>query len=70
MQSESRDGTFESIGPGSSAEDKEKADTDYGHNEDGYKRDGDRTATGAVGIRDLPKRTAGEQVLMRGVKVY
>ena len=69
MQSEPRDGAFESIGPGSSAKGKEKADTDHGHSEDGHKRDGDRTATGAIGIQDLPKRTAGNTGFKEGGKV-
>lgn len=37
VQSEPREGAFKSIGPGSSAKGKEKADTDHGHNEDGHK---------------------------------
>ena len=58
IQADSGNDTLESIGPGSSAE---KADTD-----DGYKQDGDRTATGALGVPDPLKRTAEDAGLNEG----
>ena len=45
---------------------KEKANTGDWHDGDGHKRGRDRTATGAIGIRGPPKRTAGNAGLNEG----
>lgn len=60
VQAYSREITLKSIGPNSSAEGKEKADIDDGHNEKGHKQDGDRTATDVIVGRDPPERTADD----------
>ena len=56
MQTKSKDGAL-TIRTGSSAEGKEKADTDHGHKEDGRNENGDRSSTSAIGVRDSSKRT-------------
>lgn len=61
MQTGSRNDALKSIEPGSSAEGKEKANTD-----DGHKRDRDWTGMGTIGVRDSAKRTAGKADLNEG----
>lgn len=62
-QADLRDDALGSVRPGFSAKGKEKADKDDRHNEDG-----DRTAAGALGVRDSPKCTAEDAGLNEGGK--
>ena len=65
---ESSDATLQDTGPNPSSEGKEMADIDGGHNPDGDgdKQDGERTATGASGVRDSSKRAADTAGLNEG----
>ncbi len=56
------------MGPGSSAEGNEKAETGDGHNKDGHERKEGQTATGAMSIQDPSKRTADDACLNEGGK--
>jgi len=65
-QTESSNGTLKDIRPGHSSREKEKADIEDWYDGDGHNRDGDPTATGAIGTRDSSKRTAGRTGLNEG----
>ena len=65
-RAESSDGAIKNVESGSSAEGKEEADIDDGHNRNRHQRGGDRTDMGAPGIWESSKRTAGNAGLYKG----